>query len=335
MEAFSNKNSYNKMTVGTSASSESEPPQILPPIQFSPPQNNNNDYNDDDDDDDDDFPIQGVIFDMDGTLLDSETLGCKAVYLTLQDQMSLEARRAFANRGYRMEWPLKQQTLGLPGPQWATIVLEWARRHWGVQQDPPLSVDDFLQSWDHHMSQHMHTIEACKGAKELVQHLASMQHGIAKTSSSLPMAIATSSHSQSVAQKRVCHEDDMFRYMSAIVSTDDPAVKDGKPAPDIYWEAARRLQVDDPQKCIVFEDGLLGVQAGKAAGCFVIAVPDARYSQREKDDELFATTNAAADMVLSDLTQFDWNTVVEAVLSKQRRRQQQQQQQQKEQEEVA
>jgi beta-phosphoglucomutase-like phosphatase (HAD superfamily) len=323
MEAFSNKNSNNKMTASMSASPESEPP--TPPQVL--PQNNN----DDNDDDDDEFPIQGVIFDMDGTLLDSETLGCQAVYLALQDQMSLEARRAFCNRGYRMEWPLKRQTLGLPGPQWATIVLEWAQQHWGVQQPP--TVDEFLQSWDHHMSQHMHTIEACKGAKELVQRLASMQHGIANKS--LPLAIATSSHSQSVAQKRVRHEDDLFRYMSAIVSTDDPAVKHGKPAPDIYWEAAKRLQVD-PRRCIVFEDGLPGVQAGKAAGCFVIAVPaDARCysSQREKDDELFATT---ADMVLQDLTQFDWNVVVEAVLSKQRRQQQQQQQQQqqKEQEEA-
>ena len=91
----------------------------------------------------------------------------------------------------------------------------------------------------------------------------------------------------------------MFVKMDQIVVGDDPAIEKGKPAPDIYLLAAQRLGVD-PQECIVFEDGMPGVQAGKAAGCFVVAVPDPRF----KDDER-QQFEKEADLVLDDLTQFD------------------------------
>lgn len=83
--------------------------------------------------------------------------------------------------------------------------------------------------------------------------------------------------------------------MGAIVAGDDPAVKQGKPAPDIYLEAARQLNVS-PSECLVFEDALSGVKAGKAAGCHVVAVPDPRM-----DKSVFGI----ADEVLDSLWDFD------------------------------
>ena len=83
--------------------------------------------------------------------------------------------------------------------------------------------------------------------------------------------------------------------MAAVVTGDDPSVKNGKPAPDIFLEAARRLGVD-PTDCLVFEDSTSGCQSAKAAGCFVVAVPDPRM-----DKSVF---EGIADQVLDDLTYF-------------------------------
>ena len=232
--------------------------------------------------------FQGVLFDMDGTLLDTEPLGCKAVYQTLQSKMSQQALQEFQDCNYAMPWHLKQQTLGLPDRKWPPIVLKHAQEFWGVQ-DPP-TVEEFLQQWDWNMQQGFSQVGAMKGAPELVQQLAK---------SHIPLAIATSSRSHAVTEKRKPHETSMFQYIQTVVTTDDPAVTNGKPAPDIFLEAAKRIQVD-PKDCIVFEDGMTGCQAGKAAGCFVVAVPDRRTTPKEKEK-----FQEIVDHVLDDLTQFD------------------------------
>jgi HAD superfamily hydrolase (TIGR01509 family) len=57
-------------------------------------------------------------------------------------------------------------------------------------------------------------------------------------------------------------------FEDKIITGDHPDIKQGKPAPDIFLAAAKKLNVD-PKKCIVFEDSPSGVQAGRAAGMFV------------------------------------------------------------------
>lgn len=240
--------------------------------------------------------VKGIIFDLDGTLLETEKLGCHAVYAILKDQMSNEAKIAFDNRNYLMEWELKKQTLGLPDTAWVPIVLQWARQKWGVTTDAP-SVDSFLEKWDKFLLEHISTVEACPGAKELVSNLADAK---------LPLAIATSSRAVAVEQK-IKHHVDMFQNISTIVCGDDPAVTKGKPAPDIFLEAARRINVQ-PEHCIVFEDGMSGVLAGKAAGCFVVAVPDSRCTEEEQ-----AEFEKIADLVLDNLCQFEINLLPHVV----------------------
>lgn len=132
-------------------------------------------------------------------------------------------------------------------------------------------------------------IEACVGAKELVEAL---------SKTGLPMAIATSSRYAGVEKKRRRHNT-IFQHMKKVVAGDDQAVTHGKPAPDIYLEAARQINVD-PSECLVFEDALSGVRAGKAAGCKVVAIPDKRFSKEEREAFI-----AEADYVVDDLWQFD------------------------------
>jgi len=88
----------------------------------------------------------------------------------------------------------------------------------------------------------------------------------------------------------------MFKHFQTIVTGDDKAVKNGKPAPDIYIEAARRLGVH-PSECLVFEDAMTGVKSGNAAGCQVVAIPDPRMDK--------AVFSPMADAVLESLWHFD------------------------------
>jgi len=83
------------------------------------------------------------------------------------------------------------------------------------------------------------------------------------------------------------------KYFDAVTTGEE--VEHGKPNPDIYLKAARKVGVG-AAKCLVVEDALAGVQAGKSAGMIVAAIPDARWG----DVSLFPQM---ADAVLSDLAQ--------------------------------
>lgn len=74
-------------------------------------------------------------------------------------------------------------------------------------------------------------------------------------------------------------------------------VTEGKPAPDIYLAAARRIGLN-PRECLAFEDALSGVRSAKAAGMFVVAVPDRRL-----DTGPFL--EAGADLLLESLSEWD------------------------------
>jgi len=128
-------------------------------------------------------------------------------------------------------------------------------------------------------------VRACPGAAEAI---ASFQRR------GIPTAIATSSYADSVQKKRRGYPS-IFAGMT-IVTGDDPKVLNGKPAPDIYLEAARRLGVP-PEECLAFEDSLLGARAAKAAGCALVVIPDERI---EKDD-----FRGVADEVLDSFQSFD------------------------------
>ena len=147
-----------------------------------------------------------------------------------------------------------------------------------------MTAEEFLVMREPLMRERFPTALAMPGAQELVRHL---------KANNVPIAVGTSSSSQSFGQKTTLHRD-WFALFDTIVTADDPEVGAAKPAPDIFLTAARRLGVA-PQDCLVFEDSPFGVTAAKAAGMTAIAIPDAAMA-----DEKYAH----ADGILRTLKAF-------------------------------
>jgi HAD superfamily hydrolase (TIGR01509 family) len=119
-------------------------------------------------------------------------------------------------------------------------------------------------------------------------------------SAGFPLAIATSSPRASFEKKMAFHVE-IVTAMTAIVTGDE--VPRGKPHPDIFVEAARRLGCD-PTGCIVFEDSPAGVAGAQAAGCLVVALPDGRMSGNAGK---FAELQPR--WLLSSISEFDTATI--------------------------
>lgn len=120
---------------------------------------------------------------------------------------------------------------------------------------------------------------------------------IRRIAATLPVAIASSSHSDVIDEALAATGlSDVF---SVVVSSDE--VAHGKPAPDVYLEAARRLGIA-PASCLVVEDSYNGVRAGVAAGMFVVLVPNRSVPPADGTREI-------ADLVLDRLADLDPGSV--------------------------
>ena len=124
-----------------------------------------------------------------------------------------------------------------------------------------------------------------KGAISLTRHL--HRHHI-------PQALASSSSRHHYNLKTTAHQQ-WFSLFDCIVLGDDPALKQSKPAPDIFLLTAERLGAS-PKHCLVFEDAVAGMQAAKAAGMSVVVVPDP-----DIDPQLYQN----ADQILTSLGEFE------------------------------
>ncbi len=196
--------------------------------------------------------IKAVLFDLDGTLVDS---------MWIWRDIDIEYLGRF---GYTLPKTLQSEIEGMSFSETAIYIKN--------KFQIPDSLETIKATWNQ--------MAWNKYEKEVLP-----KPGVAAflnycKAHDIKLGIATS-NSTELVQNVLCARE-LKDYFTCIVTGCE--VQKGKPAPDIYPEAARRCQVA-PKNCLVFEDIVPGILAGKAAGMKVCAVEDA-YSMHQKEQKL-------------------------------------------------
>lgn len=213
--------------------------------------------------------IDGVLFDLDGTMLDTEPCYEKAM------------GNAVRKLGSEYTWKTQQLIVGKNEIDGAQLIID-------DLDLKNLTPEELLEKRDEFLIDLFRSVKLREGIKEFVELLVEQK---------VSMAIATSSMRKYFAIKTKSNPE-TFKHFTHIICGDDPLVKHGKPAPDIYIAAAKQLNVDI-SRCLVLEDSVAGVQSGKSAGAVsVIVSPDVRIPL-----DVFHE----ADQIVKEWTEVDWS----------------------------
>lgn len=190
---------------------------------------------------------EAVIFDLDGSLVDS---------MWLWREIDIEYLGKF---GIEMPEDLQVQIEGMSFHETAVYFKE----HFPI----PDSLEEIKAAWNRMAwDKYLYEVPLKPGADRFLKHC---------RENNIKLGIATSNSRELVENIAKVHN--LKDYFSCIMTGSD--VERGKPAPDIYLAVAKELAVA-PEKCLVFEDIIPGIQAGKSAGMQVCAVEDT-YSLRD------------------------------------------------------
>jgi HAD superfamily hydrolase (TIGR01509 family) len=192
--------------------------------------------------------IQAVVFDLDGVLLQSEEV------------WDAVRERYVRERGGRYDEEVQRAMMGMSAPEWSRFLHEEA----GVPDDLEAINSEVVRRM---LEAYRRELPLLPGAVEAVRRAAA----------AFPLALASSSNRDVFEEVlELAGLTDCFR---ATVSAEE--VEHGKPAPDVYLEAARRLDVA-PERCTAVEDSHAGIRSAKAAGMRVVAIPNATYAPDEE-----------------------------------------------------
>jgi HAD superfamily hydrolase (TIGR01509 family) len=206
--------------------------------------------------------IDGVVFDLDGLLIETEELWD-------------EVREALVReRGGRWTESAQRDMMGMSSREWSRYLHD----ELGLQERPEelnrLVVERMAERYREHLP-------LLPGAVEAVERVAARW----------PLAVASSSNRPLI--DLVLELSGLAPDFRATVSSEE--VARGKPAPDVYLEAARRLGVE-PTRAAAIEDSQAGIGSARAAGMRVIVIPNRSF--RPSDEAL-----GSAHVVLDSLDQ--------------------------------
>jgi HAD superfamily hydrolase (TIGR01509 family) len=206
--------------------------------------------------------IDAVVFDLDGVLIQTEELWD-------------EVRSGLAReRGARYDAEAQRAMMGMSSLEWS----QYMHDELGVPETPDEISDEVVRRMEERYRDRLPLID---GAREAVERLAARW----------PLGLASSSNRPLI--DAVLELAGLAQLFAATVSSEE--VPRGKPAPDVYLEAAARLGVDRA-RCAAIEDSHSGIRSAKAAGMRVIAVPNPSFPPGEE-------ALAEADVVLDSLAE--------------------------------
>jgi len=187
--------------------------------------------------------IDAVVFDLDGVVVDSE-------------QVWDEVREQYAReRGGEYSASATRDMMGMSAPEWSRYMAESLR----VPGPPERIVADVLERM---LERYGDDPPLLPGAVDAVRRVGARW----------PLAIASSSNPELIDV--VLRTTGLASLVGVAVSSQE--VAQGKPAPDVYLEAARRLGVE-PARAAAVEDSHNGIRSAKAAGMAVVAIPNTHF----------------------------------------------------------
>jgi HAD superfamily hydrolase (TIGR01509 family) len=204
--------------------------------------------------------IEAIVFDLDGVIVDSEHVWDEA------------RRELAAERGGRWHDQASRDMMGMSSLEWSRYMHDVI----GLPEPPEEISTEVVRRMG---ERYRDGLPLLPGAVDAVERLAARW----------PLGLASSSNRPLI--DLVLDVSGVARYFRATVSSEE--VARGKPAPDVFLEAARRLRVA-PERCAVVEDSANGILAGRAAGMLVVAIPNPHFPPGEE-------ALAEADVVLQAL----------------------------------
>jgi HAD superfamily hydrolase (TIGR01509 family) len=206
--------------------------------------------------------IDAVVFDMDGVIVDSE-------------QVWDDVRRTYTREvGGTFTEEATRAMMGMSSPEWSRYMSEAL----GVPGTPEQINADIVARM---LERYGEEPPLIPGAADAVRRIAARW----------PLAIASSSNRELIDV--VLRAAELHSLFQVTVSSEE--VAHGKPAPDVYLEAAARLGVE-PRRCTAIEDSHAGIRSAKGAHMWVVAVPNPHFPP---DGEALAQ----ADVVLDSIDQ--------------------------------
>lgn len=184
-----------------------------------------------------------IMFDLDGVIVDTEQ-----VWDEVREEL-------VADWGGRYSRDAQQAMMGMSSGEWSRFMHDSL----GLEQSPREINDEVVRRM---LERYRRALPLIEGAVDVVRDL----------SRSFPLAVASSSNRSLI--DTVLETAGIAGCFSATVSSEE--VERGKPSPDVYLEAARRLSVV-PQDCVAVEDSANGIRAAAAAGMRVIAFPNLHF----------------------------------------------------------